>query len=146
MDKLKFMEGTWRGTAWMMRGNERSQTDMVEIVERKLGGTVLLVQGQGSVAEPGSGSRRTVHDALAVLSFDPRSGTYSMRSYIGSGQHGDFAVTLVDGGVSWTREVPGGRIRNTARYTADEWNEIGEFSRDGTTWTQVMELKLRRQP
>ena len=37
-------------------------------------------------------------------------------------------------------------FRNTARYTADEWNEIGEFSRDGTTWTQVMEIKLRRAP
>ena len=144
IERLKFMEGTWRGTAWMLRGSERIQTDMVESVERKLGGTVLLVQGQGTVAEPGA--RRTVHDALAVISFDPRSGSYAMRSYIGSGQSGDFAVTLVDGGVSRTREVPGGRIRNTARYTADEWHEVGEFSRDGTSWTQVMELKLRREP
>lgn len=48
-------------------------------------------------------------------------------------------------GVSWTREVPGGRIRNTARYTADEWYEVGEFSRDGTTWTRVMEIRLRRE-
>lgn len=145
IERLKFMEGTWRGTAWMMRGNERTRTDMVETVERKLGGTVLLVQGLGTVADSGAGIRRTVHDALAIISFDPRTGAYSMRSYIGSGQSGDFTVTLVDGGVSWTREVPGGRIRNTARYTADEWHEIGEFSRDGTTWTQVMEIRLRRE-
>ncbi|MGH7584972.1 MAG: hypothetical protein ACREMH_01885 [Gemmatimonadales bacterium] len=145
IERLKFMEGTWRGTAWMMRGNERTQTDMVEIVERKLGGTVLLVQGLGTVADPGAATRRTVHDALAVISFDPRSGAYGMRSYLGSGQFGDFTLTLVDGGVTWTREVPGGRIRNTARYTADEWHEIGEFSRDDTTWTQVMEIKLRRE-
>jgi hypothetical protein len=48
--------------------------------------------------------------------------------------------------VQWSREVPGGRIRNTALYTGDEWHEIGEFSRDGTTWTQIMELRLRRAP
>jgi hypothetical protein len=48
--------------------------------------------------------------------------------------------------VVWTREVPGGRVRNTARYTSDEWHEVGEFSRDGTSWTQVMELRLRREP
>ena len=146
IERLRFMEGTWRGTAWMMRGNQRTQTEMVETVEPKLGGTVLLVQGLGTVADSGAGTRRTVHDALAVISFDPRSGAYAMRSYIGSGQFGEFALTLVDGGVSWTREVPGGRIRNTARYTADEWHEVGEFSRDGTTWTQVMEIKLRREP
>ena len=145
MERLKFMEGTWRGTAWMIRGNQRTQTDMVEIVEPKLGGTVLLVQGLGTVADSGTGTPRTVHDALAVISFDPRSGAYAMRSYIGSGQFGDFTVTLVDGGVSWTREVPGGRIRNTARYTAEEWHEIGEFSRDGSAWTQVMEIRLRRE-
>lgn len=58
---------------------------------------------------------------------------------------GDFALTLVDGGVSWTREIPGGRIRNTARDTADERHEVGEFSRDGTTWTRVMEINLRRE-
>jgi hypothetical protein len=144
IERLKFMEGTWRGSAWMMRGSERTQTEMVEIVERKLGGTVLLVQGQGSVIDSATGARRTVHDALGVISFDPRGG-YVMRSYIGSGQFGDFAVTLVDGGVSWTREVAGGRIRNTAKYTADEWHEVGEFSRDGTTWTQVMEIRLRRE-
>lgn len=89
---------------------------------------------------------RAPHHALGVISFDSRSGTYTLRSYLSSGQSGDFALTLVEGGVSWTREVPGGRIRNTAWYGANEWHEIGEFSRDGTTWTQVMELRLQREP
>jgi hypothetical protein len=87
-----------------------------------------------------------VHHALGVISFDPRSSTYSLRSYLATGQSGDFTLTMVDGGVSWTRDVPGGRVRNTARYTTNEWHEVGEFSRDGTTWTQVTEIRLQREP
>ena len=142
--KLDFMVGRWRGEAWQLRGSERVQTQMRETVERKLGGAVLLVEGRGAIVAPGA-EERVVHHALGVISWDPRTSSYTLRSYLATGQSGDFAVTLVDGGVSWTREVPGGSIRNTARFTSDEWHEVGEFSRDGATWTQVMELRLKRE-
>lgn len=145
MARLDFMVGRWRGEAWQQRGSERIQTRMLEVVERRLGGTVLLVEGRGTVPVPGA-EDRVVHHALGIISFDPRTGAYTLRSHLATGQSGDFTVTLVDGGVSWTREVPGGRIRNTARFTPSEWHEVGEFSRDGTTWTRVMELRLRREP
>lgn len=144
IDKLDFMVGRWSGEAWMQRGpGERAQTRMTETIERKLGGVVLQVEGLGTMPEA-EGSR-TVHHALAMISFDLQSGTYVMRSYLASGQYGDFALTPIPGGVSWTREVPGGRIRNTAHIAGDEWHEIGEFSRDGTQWTQIMEMRLRRE-
>ena len=143
--QLDFMVGRWRGQAWQQRGNDRIQTRMHEVLERKLSGAVLMVEGRGTVPVPG-GEDRVVHHALGVISYDPQTRSYSLRSYLGTGQYGDFAITLVDGGVSWSRDVPGGKIRNTARYTANEWHEIGEFSRDGATWTQVMELRLQREP
>ena len=143
--RMDFMVGRWRGQAWQQRGSERVQTQMLEVVEAKLGGTALLVEGRGFVPVPGA-EDRVVHHALGVISFDPRSNTYALRSYLSTGQSGDFALTLIDGGVIWTREVPGGRVRNTARYTANEWHEVGEFSRDGSTWTQVMEIRLQREP
>ena len=142
--RLEFMVGRWHGEAWQLRGNERVQTQMVETVERKLGGTVLLVEGLGTIGVPNE-EDRIVHHALGVISFDPSSSTYRLRSYIATGQSGDFTLTLVDDGVSWTRDVPGGTVRNTARFANNEWHEIGEFSRDGVTWTQVMELRLRRE-
>jgi len=146
IERLNFMVGRWRGEAWMLRGaGERVQTTMTEIVEPKLEGTVLQVEGLGVIPSEGGGAPRPVHHALAVVSFDPRAGGYVMRSYIATGQSGDFALTLIDGGVSWTREVPGGRIRNTARFADGLWHEIGEFSRDGTSWTQTMEMRLRRE-
>ena len=142
--RLEFMVGRWQGEAWQLRGTERVQTQMTETVERKLGGAVLLVEGRGTVAVAGA-EDRVVHHALGVISFDPRDGTYTLRSYLATGQSSDFVLTLVDGGVTWTREAAGGNVRNTARFTSDEWHEIGEFSRDGATWTQIMELRLRRE-
>jgi hypothetical protein len=146
IERLAFMVGRWRGDAWMQRGPERVQTTMTETVEAKLGGTVLQVEGQGIASGPAGTEPRVVHHALAVVSFDAQAGAYGLRSYIASGQFGDFVLTLVPGGVSWSREVPGGRIRNTAQIANGEWREIGEFSRDGATWTQIMEMHLRREP
>ena len=146
IDRLAPMVGRWRGDAWMAReGGQRVQTVMTETVERKLGGVALLIEGVGRLPADSGGEPRVVHHALAVLSFDARSGSYQMRSYLASGLWGDFAVTPVEGGVSWSRAVPGGTVRNTARFTADEWHEVGEFSRDGTTWTPIMEMRLRRE-
>ena len=144
MEKLGFMVGRWRGEAWMQRGPERVRATMTETVERKLEGVVFLVEGIGLLA--GDPDQRVVHHALAVVTFDPQAGTYGLRSYIASGQFGDFALTLIPGGVMWTREVPGGRVRNTALIGNGEWNEVGEFSRDGTTWVQIMDIKLRKDP
>ncbi len=94
--RLDFMVGRWRGTAWQQRGTERVQTQMLEVVEPRLNGTVLLVEGRGTVPEAG-GTDRVVHHALGLVSFDPRTNAYTLR-YLSTGQYGDFTVTLVDGG------------------------------------------------
>jgi hypothetical protein len=146
LERLDFMVGRWKGEAWMLRGADRVQTTMTETVERKLGGVVLLVEGLGVIPEDGSTPPRTVHHALAVVSFEPQAGGYVMRSYVASGLWGDFTLTPIEGGVSWSREVPGGRIRNTAKIANGTWHEVGEFSRDGTTWMEIMEMNLRREP
>lgn len=146
IERLAFMVGRWQGEAWMQRGPERVQTQMTEVVEPKLGGAVLQVEGLGVIPAQAGAAARTVHHALAVISFDPQKNAYVLRSYIASGQWGDFTLALVEGGVQWTREVPGGgRIRNTAKIGNGEWHEVGEFSRDGATWIQIMEMKLRRE-
>jgi hypothetical protein len=146
MQKLDFMVGRWKGEAWMLRGRDRINTSMTEVVERKLGGVAFLVEGLGVVPGSGAEAPRVVHNALAVISFDPQTQGYVLRSYIASGQWGDFVLTPIEGGMVWSREVPGGRIRNTAKIGNGEWHEIGEFSRDGTTWMQIMELKLKKEP
>jgi len=141
IERLRFMEGTWRGEGWMQRGpGERISATVTETVERRLEGVALLVTGRGMSGD------RIVHDALGVIYWDAAASRYVLRSWVASGFWGDFPVELIDGGVSWSREVPGGRVRYVARISGTEWHETGEFSRDGTTWMPVLEMRLRRQP
>ena len=146
MEKVRFLEGRWRGDAWWQRGpGDRTTATMVEKVERKLDGVALLIEGRGTAALSGGGER-VVHHALAVLTWDEATKSYVMRSWIANGQAGDFPVTVTADAISWSRQTPGGTVRNTARFTATEWHEVGELSRDGKTWTPIMELKLRKEP
>jgi len=142
--RLEFMLGRWRGHAWQQRGGERVEIEMTEVVESKLDGTIVVVEGRGTVPDA-EGQERVVHHALGVIAFNPSTASYTLRSYLATGQYGDFAVEVRENEVSWTREVPGGRVRNTARYASAEWHEVGEFSRDGINWTRVMEISLKRE-
>jgi len=143
ISRLSFMLGRWRGEAWMDRGGRRMQTTMTETVELELDGTVLLVQGRGVMQT--SQGERVVHQALGVLYFDAATEAYVLRSWVGAGHTGEFAVTVRDSSVSWSRSVPGGQVRNTARFNGGIWHEIGEFSADGAVWHQVMEIRARRE-
>ena len=146
MEKLAFMIGSWKGDAWQMQGpGNRVDTRMHEVVTLGPGGAVLLVEGKGEVPGVGGAEGRIVHHALGIISFDAGRNTYTLRSYLANGLHGDFELVPVDGGVMWSREVPGGRIRYTAKYGNGEWHEIGEFSRDGTSWVKMMEMRLKKQ-
>src|SRR5215213_4080120 len=56
MEKVRFIEGRWRGDAWWQRGpGERTMATMLETVERKLGGVAMLIEGRGTAAVPGGG-------------------------------------------------------------------------------------------
>ena len=143
ISRLSFMLGRWRGEAWMDRGGRRVQTTMTETVEPKLEGTVLEIHGRGAMQTPQG--ERVVHEALGVLYFDAAAGAYVLRSWIGAGHTGEFTVAVQDSAVTWSRGVPGGQVRNTARFNGGVWHEIGEFSADGTAWQQVMEIRLRRE-
>jgi hypothetical protein len=144
MRRLSFMIGEWRGEAWMQQGPERVQTVVTEKVESKLGGVVFVVEGRGVVPGEGQVPDKIVHDAIGVVSFELPRQEFVLRSYLTTGQWGDFTLHLIEGGVQWSRETPAGTIRNTAYIDGDEWHEIGEFSRDGSSWTQIMEMRLRR--
>jgi hypothetical protein len=42
--------------------------------------------------------------------------------------------------------MPYGKTRNTLRLTPEgKWNEVGEFSRDGTAWVKNFEMTLSKK-
>jgi hypothetical protein len=147
MKKLDFLAGTWSGEAWIQMGPEKRELVVqTESVKPKLGGRVLLIEGVGRRKNENGTGGEVVHDALAVISWDPAKKAYRFSAY--TAQYGAMDTTLDVTGENtavWGMDVPGGRMRYTIRLTdKGAWNEIGEFSRDGKTWFKFLEMNLEK--
>lgn len=138
MKKFAWMDGTWRGPAWNVGPTGRHDITQAERIGPLLGGSVKVVEGRGYNADG-----TTAFNALGVISFEPTTSTYSIRSYA-MGQAGDFKMTLTADGYIW--EIPAGPM--TLRYTAvvkdGAWREIGERVVAGQAPVQFFEMNLKR--
>jgi hypothetical protein len=138
MKKLSWMDGTWRGPAWNVGPTGRHDITQAERIGPLLGGSVKVVEGRGYNPDGSTG-----FNALGVISFEPNTGVYSMRSYA-MGQAGDFKLALTADGYTW--EIPAGPM--TIRYTAvmkdGAWREIGERIVPGQAPVQFFEMNLKR--
>ena len=142
MVQLMPWAGEWSGEGWFApQGRERFPFTVHERIEPKLGGQALLVQGLGKDA-----AGAVVHDALAIISYDPATHGYLMRFQTAAGMAGDAPLAAVDGGWRWGFEAPGGvQVRFTLSVEGDSWHERGEASPDGgARWFPIHEMKLRR--
>jgi hypothetical protein len=141
--KLDKAVGTWRGSGWIMMGpQKRSEFNQTETIQKKLGDTVLLVEGNGrDVQDP----NRTVHDALAVLSYDTAKKQYLFSTYA-NGRHLEAPAEVNENGYVWGFDMPYGRVRFTLDFSGGKWHEVGEISRDGgKTWFKNFEMTLTRE-
>ncbi|MBX7170821.1 MAG: DUF1579 domain-containing protein [Pyrinomonadaceae bacterium] len=137
--KLESMVGQWKGSGWIQQGPNRENFTGTEMVQRKLDGLAILIEGKFTNPEG-----KVIHETLAVLSFDPKDSKYRFRTYLASGMGGEFDFQVVEGGYKWGFQVQGGTIRYTIKTDNDAWFEIGEFSRDGQTWMKFFEMNLNK--
>jgi hypothetical protein len=139
MTPLAYMDGVWRGPATTTRpsGDKRVITQ-TERIGPFLDGSVKVIEGRGY----GSDGKVTFN-ALGIVSFDPDTHAYSMRSYA-LGHAGDFAFRRTDDGFVW--EIPAGPM--TLRYTATvkegKWHEVGDRIVDGKEPARFFEMNLVR--
>jgi hypothetical protein len=139
MNRFAMIDGVWRGTAWiMLPSGEKHHLTQTERVGPLLDGSVRVIEGRGYEDDGSVG-----FNALAVISFNPETDTYSMRSYA-QGRTGDFAITPTEDGFQW--EIPAGPM--TIRYTAvvddGTWNEVGDRIRPGGEPVRFYEMTLTR--
>jgi len=147
MKKLGWWVGEWKGEGWAEMGPDgRSAFSIHERVQWKLDGRLLLVEGRGKSKLPGKQVEVDTHQALGVVSYDPKAQKlrfYAWRDPGGMQTEADFKVT--DGGMEWGFQTPQGHIRFTIRRTEKgEWLEIGERSLDGASWRQFLQMTLQR--
>ena len=93
MKKLDMLAGSWEGTGWY-RSQDGSihEFNQTESIRKKLDGVVLYIEGKGRNPE----TDEVVHDAMGIVTYDPVSEMYTMRSYLATGQFTD-ATAYFDG-------------------------------------------------
>jgi hypothetical protein len=139
MTALRFMDGVWRGPAWtIFASGVKQQVTQTERIGPFLDGTVKVIEGRG-YGEDG----KVAFNALAIISYDPGTKTYSMRSYA-RGMQGDFALVPSADGYVW--EIPAGpaTIRYTATIKDGTWHEVGERIAAGKAPVRIFEMNLTR--
>ena len=147
MKKLDFLVGQWRGEGWIeYRPGQRVTVVATESVQRRLGGEVLLVEGIGRNKIENEKSELTGHDAIALMFFDSKTGTFRFQAHRARGTSVDTELKVTQGGFEWGfQDERAGTLRFTMKLTdKGEWFEIGEMSRDGKTWYKFVETTLQR--
>lgn len=143
MAAVSFLVGNWEGSGWMRRGpGEPQRFQSLEIVESRLGGAILTIEGRHWDSDPNV----FVHHAFAVLSPNAAADGYDFRSYLADGRGGMFQGRVAAGDFIWEMSPPdGSKIRYTIHVEGTKWHEIGEMSRDGKTWMQFFQMDLERK-
>jgi hypothetical protein len=148
MKKLSFLLGQWKGEGWMEFGpGQRSTFKQTEDVRSKLDGLLILIEGLGKSKLPDSDREMTVHNALAVVSYDEGAKLFRFRAYTARGQYTDSEGRIKDGVFEWGLRDPqrGNRVRFIIKLNEKgEWFEIGESSQDGQNWKKFFEMTLQR--
>lgn len=148
MDRLDFLVGEWEGSGWMEWGpGQRAEFSGSEVVERRMGGRLVVVEGSFTAVLGPPGTEPTpVHQAFGVFSRGPADEGLVFRTYTARGGNGEaHEVEVGDERIEWGYEGPRGLNRYTITLTeSGAWHEVGHVSTDGgATWEQFFEMTLQ---
>lgn len=146
LKKLDFLAGKWKGPASATTREGKKELTQTEIVEYRLGGTILIVEGIGRGKLPGKDEESVQYNAFAVISYDAAAKKFKVKAYRMEGVAIEADVTLIEKGIQWGFKPQAGiEVRFTTKITdKGEWHEVGEYSQDGKTWTKIMEMTLTK--
>lgn len=137
MKPLAWMDGQWRGTAWAAGPTGRIDLLHTERVGPMLAGSVKVIEGKSYTPD---GKTDGGFNAMAVLSYNPDTRAYAMRSYA-QGRAGDFPLTLTPDGWTWAT----GPVRYATVFKDGVWTERGDYTPpEGGASRQVFFMELRK--
>jgi hypothetical protein len=147
MSKLNFLVGNWKGEGWIVSPDGQRRTfRQTERIQSKLGGTAILIEGEGKSRVGDKGEEVTMFQSLAIINYDDRGKRYRFVSQTNQGYYMESEARVIEGGMEWGFRLPqGGRIRYTIKLTEKgEWFEIGEMTPDEKNWRKFHEMTLQR--
>ncbi len=141
---LRFMEGDWAGSGWVMTQEAgRVEFTQKEKITFALNGSLLQIAGQGWNPEG-----KMIHNAYAVISYDPIANEYAMHSFLENGRQTKAQFEPQgDGEIKWWFSPNPGQptiIEYTINISEDTWVEKGRYSPDGTQWFPFIEFTLTK--
>ena len=154
MAKLALLVGRWEGEARIYRGPSGPATAgrptilaMTEEAQYRLDGLILVIEGIGRTAT----DRKTVLQALGILSFDDERGSYHLRAF-NDGRFLETQVKLTEDARS-SEEAKGHREAGATRMVL-EWGFAVEQARTSSVlrinergeWTEEHEIIIGNQP
>ncbi len=139
MVPLAFMDGVWRGPAWViLPSGEKHTNTQTERIGPFLDSSVKVIEGRGYDADG-----KVTFNAFGTISYNPATRAYTLHSYA-QGNVGDFVLALAADGYVW--EIPAGSM--TIRYTAvikdGAWREVGDRIMPGKEPVRFFEMNLKR--
>lgn len=137
--KLPPMDGVWRGDAWtILPDGSREEIVQTERVGPFLGGTIRVIEGRG-YAKSGD----VVFNAMGIISFDPATKKYTIRTYA-NGRQGDYPLTLTEEGFDWEIAAGPMMIKYKATIKDGVWHEVGDQVMPGKPPFRFLEMTLKR--
>jgi hypothetical protein len=141
MDKLAVLEGEWQGSGWIQQQGPRLEFTQHEKVERKLNGTLLLIEGKGFENDS------LAFNAMAMASFDEKANRYRFNSFLYDGKYTQAEGWFDEAGIfHWQFGVPGGgTVRYSITATEHKWLEKGAYQpKDVDQWYPFMQMELTK--
>jgi hypothetical protein len=142
MKKLAFLTGKWTGDATTRRGpGEAIKVRQTEIVQFKLDGLVLLIEGTGRNPETGD----AMFSALATIAYDEVAKAYHFRAY-NDGRYLDTELKVPENGFEWGFKQGPVDVRFVMRLSdKGEWVETGDVKFGDNPPQRTFEMTLRKQ-
>jgi hypothetical protein len=147
MKKLDFLVGQWKGEGWLeFAPGQRRTFKGVEIVQLKLDGLILTIDGMHRGQVGGNGEEGVVHNAFALVTYDDKNKRYRFQGFTARGNHEDTEAKVTNGQIVWGMKIPQfGDVRYVIKLDdKGRWFEIGEVSQDGKEPRRFFEMTLAR--
>lgn len=141
LDQLDFMAGKWSGSGWLfVQGGKRVTFEQTEDIEWKAGKAALAIEGKGH------SEGKVIHDAFAVITYDPQKKAYDFNSVLASGMGGKFAAKiLAENTFEWKMDMPGRTITYVITLNdKGQWYEKGMVKMGEGQEFQFFEMTLDR--
>ncbi len=146
MQKLRWMMGTWRGQSTVSADTIKRITNINETVQASLDGTILQITVRATDRDTNTNRQSLAYTSFSVISYDVKNKKYRWTSWRTSGRdYEEQPFTVGINSFEYTSEEDGRQIRYKATLSPKgEFLERGDYSKDGSSWTSFITMRLVR--